>query len=340
VKELVLVTGISGYIARHVARVLLARGYRVRGTVRSLAKADAVKRDLANAGADIAGLTFIEADLESDKNWDEAVKGCSYIQHIASPFPLEQPTDREALVPAARAGAQRVLAAGFSQNVKRIVMTSSMVSMMGKPGKGPHMAITEDDWTEPTWRLLTAYAVSKTKAELSAWEYAKVQGFESKLTVINPGLVLGPAIGTSFGVSLQLVQQMLAGEFPRAPKVAYPIVDVRDVAELHVEAMIKQKAKGRRLIAASNTLWMKDIAAVLRENFPVVGKKVPKGEIPNFVVRMIGFFDDRIKAVISDLGTLHTADTNYVSEITGVKFRPAEETIVDSVQFLIDSNRV
>jgi dihydroflavonol-4-reductase len=161
-----------------------------------------------------------------------------------------------------------------------------------------------------------------------------------KSSGVNPGLVLGPAIGTSFGVSLQLVQQMLAGEFPRAPKVAYPIVDVRDVAELHVEAMIKQKAKGRRLIAASNTLWMKDIAAVLRENFPVVGKKVPKGEIPNFVVRMIGFFDDRIKAVISDLGTLHTADTNYVSEITGVKFRPAEETIVDSVQFLIDSNRV
>lgn len=338
--ELVLVTGISGYIARHVARELLVRGYQVRGTVRSMGKADAVKRDLANAGADTSQLTFIEADLESDNNWDEAVKGCSFIQHIASPFPLEQPADREALVPAARAGAQRVLAAGFAQNVKRIVMTSSMVSMMGKPGKGAEMTVTEDDWTQPTWRLLTAYAVSKTKAELSAWEYAKVQGFESKLTVINPGFVLGPAIGPSFGASLNLIQQMMAGEFSRAPKVAYPIVDVRDVAELHLEAMIKQKAKGRRLIAASNTLWMKDISAVVRENFPVEGKKTPKGEIPNFIVRIVSLFDDRIKAVIPDLGTFHTADGGYVSEITGVKFRPAEESIVDSVQFLIDSNRL
>ncbi|NNC38742.1 MAG: NAD-dependent epimerase/dehydratase family protein [Hyphomonadaceae bacterium] len=339
-KDLVLVTGISGYIARHVAHILLSRGYQVRGTVRSIAKADGVKKDLADAGTDVSHLSFIEADLESDDNWSEAVKDCAYIQHIASPFPLEQPSDREALVPAARAGAQRVLAAGFAQNVKRVVMTSSMVSMMGKPGKGPTMDVTEDDWTQPSWRPLTAYAVSKTKAELSAWEYAKVQGFEDKLTVINPGLVLGPAIGTSFGASLHLIEQMFAGELPRAPKVAYPIVDVRDVAELHVEAMLKQKSKGRRLIAASNTLWLKDIAAILRQNFPEKAKKTPKGEIPNFVVRMVSLFDDRIKAVVADLGVFHTADTSYVTNITGVNFRPAEESIIDTAQFLIDCNRL
>ena len=338
-KELVLVTGISGYIARHVAHVLLNRGYKVRGTVRSMSKADSVKADLAKAGADTTDLTFVEANLESDDNWDEAVNGCTYIQHIASPFPLEQPTDREALVPAARAGAQRVLSAGFAQNVERIVMTSSMVSMMGKPGKGAEMAVTEDDWTDPNWRLLTAYVVSKAKAELSAWDYAKVQGFESKLTVVNPGLVFGPAIGTSYGSSLNLIKQMLAGEFPRAPKVAYPVVDVRDIAELHVEAMIQDKAKGRRLIGASNTLWMKDIAAVLRDKYPVEAKKTPKGEIPNFIVRLISLFDDRIKAVVADLGTFHTADTSYVTDITGVTFRPAEQTVLDTAKFLIENDK-
>ena len=337
-KELVLVTGISGYIARHVAFILLARGYQVRGSVRSKSKSEPVRQALKAAGADVSRLSFIEADLKTDKNWEEAVKGCTYIQHIASPFPLEQPSDREALVPEARAGAQRVLAAGFAENVKRIVMTSSMVSMMGKPGKGATMRVHEDDWTDPSWRLLTAYTVSKTKAELSAWEYARVQGFESRLTTINPGLVLGPAIGGSFGTSLVLIQQMFRGEFPRAPKVAYPIVDVRDVAELHVEAMIKQKAKGRRLIAASNTLWMKDIATIVREKFPTEGKKAPRGEIPNFVVRIVGLFDDRIKTVIPDLGTFHTADTSYVTDITGVKFRSAEEAVIDSAQYLIDSN--
>ena len=338
--ELVLVTGISGYIARHVAFTLLARGYDVRGTVRSLAKTEPVRQALEDAGADVSRLSFIEADLENDNNWEEAVNGCTYIQHIASPFPLEQPADREALVPAARAGAQRVLAAGFAENVKRIVMTSSMVSMMGKPGKGAHMVVSEDNWTDPSWRLLTAYAVSKTKAELSAWEYARVQGFESKLTTINPGLVLGPAIGGSFGSSLALVQQMFKGEFPRAPKIAYPIVDVRDVAELHVQGMIKQKAKGRRLIAASNTLWLREIADVLRKNFALQGKKLPKGEIPNLIVRAVGLFDDRIKAVIADLGTFHEADDDYVSEITGVKFRSAEQSIIDTAQYLIDTNNL
>jgi len=336
-KELVLVTGISGFIAKHVAHVLLMRGYQVRGTVRSLAKADAVRLDLQAAGADTSGLSFIEADLESDNNWDEAVKDCTYIQHIASPFPFEQPSDREALVPAARAGAQRVLSAGFAEKVKRIVMTSSMVSMMGKPGKGAEMKVIEDDWTQPSWRPLTAYVVSKTKAELSAWEYAKVQGFEDKLTVVNPGLVFGPAIGKSFGASLKIIQQMMAGEFPRAPKIAYPIVDVRDVAELHVEAMIKQKAKGRRLIAASNTLWLKDIGALIKKSYPVEGKKCPTGELPNIVVRTVALFDDRIKSVVPDLGTFHTADTSYVTDITGVKFRPAEDTVVETARYLIET---
>lgn len=337
---LVLVTGISGFIAKHVARVLLDQGYKVRGSVRDLAKADHVKNDLVEAGANVKKLEFVAADLNDDAGWDEAVSGCTYILHLASPFPLEQPTDREALVPAARAGTQRVLAAGFSAGAKRIVLTSSLVSMIGKPDKGAHMLVREDSWTDPEWKKLVAYNVSKTRAEISAWEYAKVQGFEDRLCVINPGLVFGPAIGTSYGSSLELLVQMFAGDFPRTPRAAFPIVDVRDLAQLHVAALTAKGAEGRRLIAAGETLWLGDIAKICREAFPQKAAKLPKGNLPNFIVRIAALFDSRIKSVIADLGTYHEVDNAYVTKITGVKFRAAKDSIVDSVNYLISLGKI
>ena len=340
VKELVLVTGISGYIALHVAHSLLADGYRVRGTVRSMDKSEMVRQALKKAGANISQLSFVEADLENDINWEKAVDGCTYIQHIASPYPTEQPSDREALVPAARAGAQRVLAAGFAANVKRIVMTSSLVAMTGKPGKGPLMNVTEDDWTDPNWRALGAYSVSKTKAELSAWEYSRVQGFESKLTVINPGLVLGPPIGSTYGASLSLIEQLLKGELKQLPKVSLMIVDVRDLARMHVAAMVKHKAKGRRLIAVGESLWLSELADILSELSPKNVKKLPKGEVPNFVVKIASLFIDRLKPVLGDLGTFYTADNKYVQDITGIVSRPVRETLSDTVQYLSDAGKI
>ena len=339
-KETVLVTGISGYIAGHVALGLLNSGYKVRGTVRSLAKGEQVKADLKAAGANISGLSFVKVDLDSDEGWEEAVKNCDYIQHLASPFPMEQPSNREALVPAARAGAQRVLAAGFAAGVKRIVMTSSLVSMIGQKGKGAHMKITEDDWTDPDWRKLTAYAVSKTRAELSAWEYARVQGFEDRLTVVNPGFVLGPAIGKTYGTSLALIEQMFKGEFPRTPKAAFPIVDVRDLADLQMAAMTTKNAAGRRLIGAGDTLWLREIAEIARAAHPRKGRKLPKGDFPNFIVRLAAMFDDRVKGVIADLGTYHEVDNAYVKKLTGVKFRPAKQSVLDSCEYLIGQGKI
>ena len=337
--DTILVTGINGYIAKHVARGLLERGYQVRGTVRALAKGEQVKADLAALGADVSGLSFVEADLEKDDGWGDAVQGCAYIQHLASPFPLNQPADREALVPAARAGTQRVLSAGFAADARRVVMTSSLVSMIGQPGKGAHLKITQDSWTDPDWNKLVAYNVSKTRAEMSAWEYARVQGYEDRLTVVNPGLVLGPAIGASYGTSLSLIEQMFAGEFPRAPKVALPIIDVRDLADLHIAAMKVKDAAGRRLIGAGETLWLKDIVNIARAAYPDRGK-LPKGELPNFMVRIAGIFDNRIKAVIADLGTFHEVDNQYVTDLTGVSFRPAKQSIIDSCAYLIEQGKI
>jgi len=335
----VLVTGVSGFISSHVTERLLAKGYNVRGTVRNKAKGQKIVDALAANGSDVSGLELVEANLASDAGWADAVKDCRYVQHIASPFPLEAPSDREALVPEARAGAMRVIEHGLGAKVDRIVMTSSMVSMMGQKGRGAHMLVKEEDWSDPDWKPLTAYPVSKTRAEKAAWDYVKTQDLSDKLTTICPGLVFGPDTYANGGASLGLIIAMFAGDFPRTPKIAYPIIDVRDCAALHVAAMTAKGAGGRRLMAAGETLWFSKIGEILRAEFPEY-EKLPKGDFPNFMVRMVSLFDDRVKSIISDLGTFHEADAAYVSALTKVLPRPAKEAILAAAQSLIENGNI
>jgi nucleoside-diphosphate-sugar epimerase len=337
--DTVLVTGLSGFIGSHVTAKLLEKGFAVRGTVRSESKGEKIVEALAANGFDTSNLELVEADLEKDAGWPEAVKGCRYIQHIASPFPLEAPSDREALVPAARAGAQRVLEHGFSSGVEHIVMTSSLESMMGQPGRKNKMIIKEDDWSDPDWKPLTAYPVSKTRAELSAWAYAKAQGIEEKLTTVCPGLVLGPDTYHNGGASLGLLKAMLEGEFPMTPKIAFPIVDIRDCASIHVAAMTAKSTGGRRLMAAGKTYWLSEVADILREAYPKA-KKLPKSEMPNFMVKLVALFDDRVKSVLPDLGIFHEADAAYVTSLTGVVPRPSKEAILRAAESLIEHGDV
>lgn len=327
----VLVTGISGFIGSHVAKRLLDKGYDVRGTVRNKAKGERIFDALTHNLADPSRLEIVEANLGADPGWADAVKDCKFIQHIASPFPLDPPTDREALVPEARAGAQRVLEHGFSAGVERIILTSSMVSMMGQKGRGKTMAITEHDWSDPDWKPLTAYPVSKTRAELSAWAYAKAQGYQEKLVTVCPGLVFGPDSYNNGGASLGLIKAMFDGDFPLLPKVAYPIIDVRDCAAIHIAAMTAENAGGRRLVAGSNTLWFSGISNILRKEYPRA-KNLPKSELPNFLVNLIAKFDDRVKGILPDLGTFHSSDMTYVTNLTGVVPRPAKEAIISAAR--------
>ncbi|WP_409433329.1 NAD-dependent epimerase/dehydratase family protein [Litorimonas sp. RW-G-Af-16] len=339
--DTVLVTGLSGFIASHVAERLLGRGFAVRGTVRDKKKGQAIVDKLAVNGVDVTALELVEADLDSDAGWHDAVQDCRYIQHIASPFPLEAPSDREALVPAARAGTMRVLENGFGAGAERIVMTSSMVAMMGQKGRGSHMRVTEDDWSDPDWRPLTAYPVSKTRAELSAWAYvdAQPQTDRERLTTVCPGIVFGPDTYKNGGASLGLIKAMFEGEFPRVPKVAYPIIDVRDCAAIHVKAMTQKEAGGRRLMAAGETLWFQQIAEILAKAYPQA-EKLPKSEFPNLMVRLVGLFDDRVKGVLPDLGIFHEADAAYVSSLTHVMPRPAKEAILAAAASLVANGDV
>lgn len=335
----VLVTGVSGFIGSHVAERLLAKGYDVKGTVRNKVKGQKIVDALAANGADVSRLELVEADLSADAGWAEAVKDCRYVQHIASPLPHEAPKEREALVPEARAGAQRVLERGFSAGVERIVLTSSIAAMMGQPGKGAKMVLTEDDWSDPDWKPMTSYPISKTRAEKSAWAYVQAQGLKDKLTTVCPGVVFGPDTYGNAGASLGLLKAMMIGKFPRVPKVGVPLIDVRDCAAIHVAAMTAKEAGGRRLFATGQSLWFKDIAAILRDEYPQL-TGLPKGEMPSFILRIMALFDDSIRVLLPELGTFHEADAAYVGSMTHVLPRPAKEAILAGAKSLIENGSV
>lgn len=334
--DLVLITGISGFIAKHVANSLLEAGFQVRGSVRSLASAEPVRATLRANGRDVSRLTFIEADLENDKSWHIAADGCRFVLHVASPFPMQQPRDREALVPAARAGTRRVLDAALRAGAERIVMTSSMVAMMYRAGRPPMITVREGDWTDPEWPYLSAYIVSKTRAEQAAWQHMQSQGARNKLVVVNPGFVLGPALDKQIGTSLGVIELILKGTYPAMPASEYPIVDVRDLAELHVRALTAASAAGRRLIAAGETMSMPQMAAVLRQGLGPSARRAPTRTLPDVIVRALSMVDRSLKSVVPDIGTRPVADSGYVTDMTGVRFRPAREAVLDAGLSLIE----
>ncbi len=332
----VLVTGITGFIAKWVALELLHRGYRVRGTLRSAGDGGPLAQALAKAGAATDGLSFHEADLLQDAGWADAVQGCRYVCHVASPFPKRDPADREALVPAAREGALRVIDAALTAGAERIVMTASIVTMMYSPGRPSVFRFGENDWSDPDWRALSAYPVSKIRAERAAWERMSEADARQRLAVVNPGFVLGPLLDERPGTSVAVVQMLLKGSYPAVPRFALPVVDVRDLAALHVDAMESQAAGGRRWIGAADTLSLLEMCEVLRDAMPDRAARVPRIEIPDFLARSIAPFDRSLRAVQAALGTRAVARAGYVTQTLGTTFRPAREAVIASAESLLN----
>jgi dihydroflavonol-4-reductase len=317
--ERVLLTGVGGYIGQHCAAELLNRGYEVVGTVRSSSKVAAARSAIA-AVAPVEGLTFAVADLLSDDGWDEAVRGCTYVMHVASPFVLAEPKDENELIAPAVDGTRRVIGAAQRAGVRRLVLTSSIVAMVSGKPSGRYRP---DAWSDTTARI-GAYAKSKTLAERAAWDMVKKGDME--LTVINPGAVFGPSLGAEVdGQSVALMADMIGGKMPMIPDVALGMVDVRDVARLHVAAMTASGAAGRRFIAATaEPVTMATFAAVLRD---AGYSKVPSRKAPNLAIKLMSLFDRQAKGMVPSLGKKAAFDNRATVDVLDWKPTPIETSI-------------
>ncbi len=332
---LVLVTGLSGFVGKHCGVALLDKGYRVRGTVRSLKRADAVRAALAKHATIDGRLELVEADLTSDQGWEAAARGCEYVMHVASPFPIAQPKGRDALVGPAREGSLRVLKAASGAGAKRTVLTSSTVAIMHGPPKIGGAVLTEDDWTDPEGRHVTPYSRSKTLAERAAWDFIKADRSGMSLSVINPGFILGPTLDGEFGSSIEIIQLMLRGKYPAVPHVHFPVVDVRDVAAMHVAAIANPAAANQRFICADSSQWFVEWSRAIRAALPEA-KKVPTREMPSFIVRLLGLVDLRLRAIVPELDLERPISNAKARQVLGFRFRPTSEAAIAAAKSLID----
>jgi dihydroflavonol-4-reductase len=335
--ETVLVTGISGFIAGHVARLLLDAGYRVRGSVRSLARADEVRRVLhaATASGGTDRLEFVALDLTDDRGWREAAEGCRFVQHVASPFFIELPKDRDELIVPAVEGTRRALTAALAAGVERVVLTSSIAAVAY--GHPPERAepFTAADWSTTEGGDVTAYTESKTRAELEAWTVMESAGRRQDLAVINPHVVLGPLLGDDPGVSAALVKRLIDGSLPFAARVYIGIVDVRDVAELHFNAMETGWAGGKRFLASAGNLSLMEGAAVLRPALPQYAGKLPKIELPDWFIRAFGWLDKDMRSNMSAIGVKRIVDNGPAERLLGRPLLAPEAALLATAQSLV-----
>ena len=334
--ELVLVTGGSGFIGAHCIVRLLEAGFGVRTTVRSLAREADVRAMLKAGGAEPGKrLSFVAADLMSAAGWPEAVAGCDFVLHVASPFPMGAPRHEDDLIVPAREGALRVLRAARDAGVKRVVMTSSFAAI-GYGQKITDRPFSEENWTDPNGGNMSAYVKSKTLAERAAWDFIAREGRTLELSVVNPVGVLGPVLGPDYSTSIQLVQRLMDGAIQGCPRISFGIVDVRDVADLHLSAMINPAAKGERFLAAAgDSMTMLEIAKVLRVRMGEVAKRVPTRPLPDIMVRLASLFDPAIAQIVPELGKLKKVTNAKARRVLGWAPRSNEEAIVATAESLV-----
>jgi nucleoside-diphosphate-sugar epimerase len=332
----VLVTGGSGFIGSHCLLQLLAAGHEVRTTVRNLKRESEVRALLKEGGTDAGNrLTFFAADLEKDAGWPEAVAGCDYVLHVASPFPPGVPKDENELIVPAREGALRVLRASREAKVKRVVLTSSFAAIgYGQPQQ--QKPFDETNWTDPTGEDVRPYVKSKTLAERAAWDFIAKEGSGLELAVVNPVGVFGPVLGPDYSTSILIVQRLMDGALPGCPKLYFGVVDVRDVADLHLRAMTNPAAKGERFLAvAGDFMSMQGIAKVLKARMNGAASRVPTRQLPNWLVRIASLRDPAVKQILPELGKRKNATNAKAKRLLGWNPRSNEESIVSTAESLV-----
>ena len=330
----VVVTGATGFIAGHVILQLLDAGHEVIGTARSVSKSEALNKTLSDYAGKPVAIDIRAADLSSDVGWTEAIQGADFVQHVASPIPTAVPKDADELIVPARDGALRVLKAAKAAGVKRVVMTSSMAAVAYGWGNRRPPLLSEEHWSDDTnLKDNTPYTRSKTIAERAAWNYANREGLE--LVTINPSAVLGPVMGGDFSASVEILTQLMSGKLPAAPRVGFVIVDVRDVAAAHVLAMTVPEAAGQRFLTGDRFLWFTQVADILRKEFPTYARKLPKGEMPDALVKFVAMINPPAKQILAELGRERHISSDNAKRVLGWEPRSAEEAIISGAKSLM-----
>jgi nucleoside-diphosphate-sugar epimerase len=279
-------------------------------------------------------LSFSAADLEKDAGWSEAVSGCEYVMHVASPLPPGIPKHEDELIVPAREGTLRVLRAARDAGVKRVVLTSSFAAI-GYGQKPQTTPFNETNWTIPGADM-TAYVKSKTLAERSAWDFIAREGGNLELSAVNPVGVFGPVLGPDYSTSILIVQRLMDGAVPGCPRIYFGVVDVRDVADLHIRAMTHPAASGERFLAvAGDFMSIVDIAKVLKNRLGEAAKRVPTRQLPDWMVRIAALFDPAVKQILPELGKVKNGTNEKARRLLGWAPRSNEEAIVATAESLV-----
>ena len=330
--DTVFVSGGSGYIAGFLIRQLVAEGWMVHTSVRDLAKEGAVRALLA---LDNNRLRFFAADLSQDAGWAQAMAGCSHVAHVASPLPFGVPKDANELILPARDGALRALRAARAAGVRRFVMTSSVAAVSYGRGRGVHH-FTEADWTQLEGKGLTPYIQSKTIAERAARDWVAAEGGGIEYCSINPSVVLGPVWSRDYSASVLIVKKLLNGSLGACPDIGFGVVDVRDVADLHVRALKAPGMAGERFIASGPFMKLREVADVLRAELGPQAHKVTTRNVPDWLVRVMALFNPMARAVVGELGSVRHQDASHAKAVLGWQTRPVQQSIVDAARSLIE----
>ena len=333
----VLVTGGTGFVGAHCLVQLLAAGHETRATIRDLKRESDVRAMLRHGGAGEVGerLTLAQANLSADAGWADAAAGCDYVLHVASPFPSTVPKDENELIGPARNGALCVLKAARDAGVKRVVMTSSFVAIGYGAPKDRTAVFTERDWSNLDDPTVQAYPKSKTIAERAAWDFIAREGGELELAVVNPVLILGPVLGPDVSSSIVLVKRLMDGAMPGCPDISFGGVDVRDVADLHLRAMINPAARGERFIATSGDFaTIRQFAQMLKDGLGPAARKVPTRQLPAWLMRVVGLFDPEVRGILPELGKRKNASNEKARRLLGWAPRSPAEAIVATARSL------
>lgn len=327
----VFVSGGSGYIAGFLIRQLIAEGWQVNTTIRNLAREADVRGWL---NVDNSKLTFFAADLMSDVGWAEAMAGCTHVAHVASPIPANAPKHEDELILPAREGVLRALRFAKKAGIKRFVMTSSVAAIAYGHGGVKHH-FTEADWTNVESPDAYPYVKSKAVAERAARDWVAASGSDMEFVTVNPSLVLGPLMAPDFSTSLEAIKKLLEGSLPGLPHLGFAVVDVRDVADLHVRCLTAPNMAGERFIAAGPFMWMGDVAKVLKDGLGVQARKVPTRKLPNVVLKILALFDPIVKQVVSELENVRDASSLHAKDVLGWQTRDPKESILDTARDMI-----